>query len=344
MGEGLPTLLEQLGLSAATIRKLRSHDIETVAGLTGLNRRELAALTGIGPATVEEIITALETRGFALTADPFAAYRCARHGEPRGDATLTAFWLCDECAERFITDALHGTRPEFVGEQVDGVCSHCSRDMRIRLQQWLLCPVCERVLRSIGRGLVAARHLLERWTSDIQPAVPGLQLIEIDQPRLRVRGSTSNAEKDVVADFVIRRDAEEHAGIELKTGKSRIGKGRGIGPSMSRFQLDISDCDDIERAARDAGYPIYVVHSQVIDRVSPPSIRYVPIDAWWASPFELARAFQGRSQRPRESKEAAYFDVRAFHPLSEFAHHITAGDLRDSVARFRAAGMPRLYR
>ncbi len=344
MPRRLPLVVADLGLPNRTANALRRHDIETVEGLTGLNPREVSGLAGIGSAALAEILDALGAHGLALATDPYEAYVCARHDEPRGDSLLAGFWLCDECTDQFVGDALHGSSPEYAGEVVEGQCAHCNRDRAIRLRQWLLCPVCERVLRSIGRSLVAAKHLLEFWETRIQPTTPDLSLVELDQPRLRVRGSIGNAAKDVTADFVIQRDAEDLVGVELKTGKSRIGRGTGVGSAMSRFQLDISDCDDIERAGTESGYPVYVIHSQVIDRVSPPSVRYVAIEAWWATPFALAEAFLSRSQRQRESKEAAYFDTKAFRPLGDAIAHIQSGGLDQSVQLYRINGMPRLYR
>src|SRR5262249_2840542 len=142
--------------AAALIR----NGITTVAALVSLNIRELRALRGIGSGTESLILDALAEAHLVLADDPWEPYACVRHGGHGADVDLATFFLCPPCRDQYANGAFHGEPPTWLGSQrIDGYCGHCNLPRNdIAVTQWLLCGVCERVVRSIGRGLPAARY------------------------------------------------------------------------------------------------------------------------------------------------------------------------------------------
>lgn len=330
--------LDKLALSPALVRRLRNAGLKSSNELTALCERELLQIPGIGRKTVDAVEAALGDAGICLAGDPFGRYSCARHGQPAGDAGLTSFFLCQDCADEWVNDALAGAAPEWEGEKVTGYCIACNVRKDVRLRQWFLCAVCERVARSIGRSIEAERHVADEWANG---AGGGWKLRPVDLPRLRRPNSTART-KVAALDFLVSRKGKEVVGIELKTGRGEIG-GTGIGTRMGRFQLDVSDCDDIRNAARAAEVVPYVFHVQVIDRAEPPTVRHVATGLWWAEYPSLRTAFLEIRRRPRENRPAAYFDVGAFRPITDLAGHLAAVDLDDGIGKLKRAGWPSLY-
>lgn len=336
--------LESL-VGGAPARRLAASGIRDVEQLLGLNIRELRALPGIGPGTVERIRAALQHRGLELTADPWAAYICARHGEPAGDVALATFFLCSRCRDDFITLAFSATDPCWTGRtDITGYCGHCNRLVDdVRDSQWLLCGVCERVVRSIGRGLVAARSVLDAWDAQIAPVVPGVILTETDPPHLQPRNKETIAAKVSTADFTVTDDAGSPLfGLELKSGKKPVAGG-GVGAPMSRFQLDTTDCDDILTVMAREAMPIYLVHAQVLGRAEPPTERYVGLGLWWTDPWSMNEHFIDVAMRSRETRAAAYYRIGMFRVFATFAQHIRDGGVAEDRARLQRDGAPLLY-
>jgi hypothetical protein len=255
--------VDKLALSPALVRRLQGAGLRSTDDLTALCDRQLLQIPGIGPRTVAAIETALSDAGLSLTSDPFGRYTCARHGQPAGDAGLSSFFLCKSCAGEWINDAFAGADPAWEGEKVTGYCIACNVRKTVQLKQWFLCAICERIARSIGRSIEAERQVADTWTNS---AGSSWKLRPVDPPRLRRPNSTAGA-KVATLDFLVSRKGKDLVGIELKTGRGEIG-GTGIGTRMGRFQLDVSDCDDIRNAARAAEIVPYVFHAQVIDRAS----------------------------------------------------------------------------
>jgi hypothetical protein len=274
--------LEVLDLPRRTELILRSSGVTSVEELTALNERQLRAIRGVGARTLAAVRDALLERGFALAEDPWAAYLCARHGERSWDTSLSSLYLCEVCAAQFQEKAFGDEPPCYVGSALEGYCLHCNeRRADIRLRQWFLCGVCDRVVRSIGRSVVAARYVLAVWENRVAPVAPTVEFRETDVPELQPRSKETIAAKVATADFMANdRDSGELLfGVELKTGKSYI-TGDAIGSKMGQFQLDTSDCDDILTVVDRERVPVYLAHVQVVDRAEPPTVRYAALGLW----------------------------------------------------------------
>jgi len=322
---------------------LRSAGIRTVEELIALNEREVRALGGIGERAISAIDDALAARGLSLAIDPWDRYRCARDGERTWDTSLETIFLCDECARTFQAGPFDGTEPAHVGDPLNGYCVSCNELRDVRMRQWFLCGVCARVTKSIGRGVVAARYVLGFWREHVQPHAQGITLEETDPPVLRHRTSAAAApaSKPDLTAFAETTGSPVFA-IELKSGRSSIGPG-GVGAGMGRFQLDQTDCDDIRAAATSVNAVVYLFHVQVIDRAVPPTTRFAAVNLWWTDMFSMREHFQQITQRPRENRPAAYYDVRMFRRAAEFIDHVRAGQPAALTARLRRHGVPELY-
>jgi hypothetical protein len=332
-----------LGLRQGVVAALAADGIVTLADLVALNPRELRGVRGVGPAALEQIVAHLEARGLALAVDPFAPYSCARHGQPAGDASLATFFLCEECAEQWQSNAFDGQVPEYVGASVEGYCVDCNLEGRpVRLRQWFLCGTCERVARSIGRSVVAERFVARSWDEAVSPGAPGLALRSTDVPALR--GRRSGAAKVAAIDFAVADGGTDVLGFEMKSGKGHIpGRGGRVGTPIATFQLDQSDCDDITTVSNQLGLPVYLLHVQVVDRAAPPTLRYVAVGAWWTDPFTMSDHYKHSARRPREARDAAYFDVQMFRLFGTLAEHFARGEHLRIAERLAREGAPALY-
>lgn len=326
----------------AVEKKLLRAQIVSVEQLLALNERELRSLPGIGPTTITHIVSALKEAGLALAADPYAAYECARHSDVARDAELRAYFLCNSCREAYGHLAFGDRSPEWVSrEQVEGYCGHCNERRGVRLTQWFLCGTCDRVVRSIGRGLASAKYVESVWADTFEGA-SGLSLRETDPVELRPRGQRSDADRVAIADFVADYVSGEAAlGIELKSGRSAL-TGGGVGSPMSQFQLDATDCDDIRAAAVALKIPIFLVHAQVIGRAHAPTERYVGVGLWFARPWDMLQHLESVRRRPRETRDAAYFRTAMFRPFAEFPAYVKGRFCADLESMHRD-GFPILY-
>lgn len=324
-------------------RKLRNVGIGTTDHLTSHNARELGLRRGIGPATITAVVEQLARAGLELAKDPYAAYVCARHSEPARDAELRAFFLCDACRHSYTTLAFSSREPEWVSsESVDGFCGHCNDHREVRLTQWFLCGTCDRVTRSIGRGLASATYVETQWELSVERST-NLRLQETDPVLLQPRGRRSDPNRHPTPDFVATWESDQAAlGLELKSGRSPL-PGGGIGNPMSQFQLDTTDCDDIEAAVQTISAPVFLIHAQIIGRAYAPTERYVGVGLWYARPWDLLPNLEAVRRRPRETRDAAYFKTAAFHPFSDFSRYVEE-DYGDDLDLMRRSGFPALYR
>lgn len=340
--------LEALGLPRRALTPLQANGIGSVDDLIALNARELRLLPGVGPGTVAAILDALAAVDMALASDPWAPYVCARHAEPAADADLAGFFLCDRCRSEYSILALHTTAPEWVSQEpILGYCAHCNEHKsNVRHTQWHLCGVCERVLRSIGRGIASAKYVHEVWRDTVHPIVGDtLRMTETDPPELRTRGRRSDSTRVPLPDFTIIGEGSDDAvgGVELKTGKSAVAGG-GIGAAMSRFQLDTTDCDDIAAVTADLEIPMYLIHVQVLGRSDPPTERFHGVGLWWTDMWTMQMNFLNVAIRPRETRNAAYFHTRMFQQPEALARHFVSDGLRQDRQRLLRDGVPWLYR
>ena len=137
--------------------------------------------------------------------------------------------------------------------------------------------------------------------------------------------------------------AEPAFGFELKTGKSHISGVAAVGAGMGQFQLDTSDCDDITAVMAREIIPVYLLHVQVIDRAHPPTVEYRALAGWWTDPFGMSEHFKHVQRRPRETRDAAYYNVNMFQSLSTLAEHIENDGPARLAERIEEEGIPALY-
>lgn len=317
--------------------------IHTVEALTRLSERELGALPGIGPKAVAEVQRVLNEAGLSLAADMWDKYECARDGQRTWDTALESIYLCDTCADAFRAGPFGGAEPVYEGAELDGYCGSCNERQTVRMCQWFLCGVCARVTKSIGRGVIAARYITGFWNEFVAAYAPEIRLVETDPPLLNRRSRQPAAgEKNADLTALAGDPASPQFAIELKSGRSSIGRG-GVGSSMGRFQLDRSDCDDIVAASTSVKGIVYLFHVQVIDRAEPPTTRFAAVGFWWTHMFLMGEHFKEMTQRARENRPAAYFDVRMFQDPATFIDHVRKGEPRALTERVRREGVPRLY-
>lgn len=339
--------IARLQLSRRTSGILRAAGVNDLETLIKYNERELLALSGFGRVSMSDVYKALATEGCKLEQDPFAAYVCARHGERSWDTNLCSLFLCGDCAAAWTADVFDKQPAAYVSAPTGGFCVNCNVNRQdVALRQWFLCGTCERVARSIGRSVVAERFVSEQWNSLVVPHAPSLVLLGTDAPTLRRRGRDDSKNKHAEIDFVAHdeQDHEPVFGFELKTGKSHISGRAPVGAGMGQFQLDTSDCDDITAVMSREQMPVYLLHVQVIDRAHPPTIEYRAIAGWWTDPFQMREHFDRVQRRPRETRDAAYFNVNMFQPFSTLAEHIRNDGPVHLAERIEREGVPDLYR
>ncbi len=325
---------------------LNGAGIDSTLELLELNLRQLSGLAGVGPRAVDVIVQSLAEAGLDLAPDPWAPYVCARHNEQAGDAHLAGFYLCESCRHEYVTKALSERSPEWISEErIHGYCAHCNvNSADIRLTQWFMCGVCERVLRSIGRGLASAKYVLEVWERERIERHTRLQLIETDPPLLRPRGQRSDVNRVSLPDFMLLdRHSSPVAGLELKSGPKAASKESGIGAPMARFQLDTTDCDDICTVVEREGIPLYVLHVQVIGRAEPPTQRYCGVGMWWVDLWTMSDNFKSVEVRSLETRNAAYYRTSMFRGMEEFVEFVRESGIADDSRKLRRYGLPPLY-
>jgi hypothetical protein len=338
--------LGELGWPRRVLAPLAANGITATEQLTALNPRELRGLPGVGAKTVLAIQDLLGRHGLSLAFDPWGPKVCARHGDPGADVALASFFLCSQCRADFSAKAFSDADPQWISaETIEGYCGHCNRQRDdLRVTQWYLCAWCERVVRSIGRGIVAARYVVETWNEQVAPRLPHLILLETDPPQLQPRSKKTIADKVSAADFTAIDESGDAAfGFELKSGKKAVAGG-GVGDPMARFQLDTTDCEDILTVVSREAIPVYLLHVQVLGQFVPPTERYVGVGIWWTDMWSMESHFLNVDIRPRETKNAAYYNIRMFRPMPSFAEHVLSSKVERDRERIRREGAPTLYR
>ncbi len=104
-------------------------------------------------------------------ADARVVCRCVRCGRARRDTRLAAYWTCAPCVDELLV-AFSQEVPVWEGNEVQGYCSVCNDRNVVRLRQWLVCLVCERVTRRIDSGRVAVRFVARGGATRFAPQSP----------------------------------------------------------------------------------------------------------------------------------------------------------------------------
>lgn len=264
---------------------------------------------------------------------------CARHGSPRKDSRLRHYFMCDDCADVWVQDAFDGTAALYTGEAVLGYCILCNVERNdIRLRTWFLCDICDRVAKSIGRNHVAEESIIDFWNRNMANVHPELELIQNDLSALHHYGA-GNAAGQAPVDFIVqnRQTQQPVFGIENKTGRSAIAE-------MSNFQLDVSDCDCILHAMRTLQIPVYIIHAQVLEIWTPPTMGFRSVGLWWSDVYQMAANFVETQQRRDESRSAAFFRRGAFADIASWPAAVARDGVFPLVEQFAAEQIPAMYR
>jgi len=264
---------------------------------------------------------------------------CVRHLKQRKDVRLRHYFLCDRCAAKWQAEAFDDSAPLYVGEPVAGYCLLCNALLdAIRLRTWFLCDICDRVARSIGRNHVSEASVLDFWETEIRPLHPTVELVQNDPADLRPRRDTDTSGAAPVDFLAIDQSTGRVIfGIESKTGRSSIRE-------MSRFQLDVSDCDCILSEMKANGWPVYVIHAQVLELWHPPTMGFQTVGLWWTDVYRMAAHFKEVRMRRTEMRGAAYFSKKAFLPIDDLPDALMGDQDFALVERFAREGVPELYR
>lgn len=310
--------ITELPLKASIASKLARRAILSIGELTALCDREVLSIDGIGYKSLEEIQKALAHFGLELAEDEYGSLMCARHNKKRNDTRIRSYFLCEDCGVKFETQALHNAHPIFRIKIDEGefFCSNCNEKKVLSLYQWYICDVCDRVLRSIGRGLEADRGIIKWWNNAKNHVEYPLVLRETDPPQLEPINGGGDGDD---LDFKWMTDDSSLFGAEIKTGRNHLSGGN-IGSGMSRFQLDVSDIESIlsSMEKRDPFIPAYLFHCQVVDIPQPPTTKFDCVGIWWTSVLDLINSIEEIKQRPRENRPAAYINTTVFNQIDSF--------------------------
>jgi len=273
--------------------------------------------------------------------DDKAKYRyiCVRHNNERKDSRLTSFFLCDDCFKTLYETAFNRYDPAYVGNYVEGYCLYCGRLTKVRQYFYFLCEVCERIIHSYGVELVARNYILSWWNNVREKYNISIELRVEDpvMPMSYEQYIKFKSTHEPRPDFIALENGKPIFAIEMKTGRSSV-------EEMSSFQLDISDCSHIMQFLSSAQYriPTFLFHVQVLEEYKPPTVRYIAVNAWWASLFELEKNIVKIGMRPRERRPAVYYRPNIFKPIESFPQYILSNGLQ-SERQVLAERLPKLY-
>ncbi len=315
--------INYLELGTRVLSKLYAAGITNIDELISRCKREILFIAGIGNVSLDEIEAALDKVSLKLESDPYGKLVCARHNRERNDTRLKTFILCSDCASEYQINALHNTSPVLEMQLSGGPyhCSHCNELRNLSMFQWYVCDVCERVLKSIGRGIAANKGVIEWWESQrgLDPTLP--RIVNTDPPVLRAIGAGSDEDN---LDFEwVDDNGRTLFGTEVKTGRNRL-IGGSIGARMTRFQLDVSDIVAVLNAMeKDTPFtPAYLFHCQVVDLPRPPTTQFECVGIWWTALADLIDNIEEIKHRPREFRPAAYINKDTFEIIDSFVQEI----------------------
>jgi hypothetical protein len=329
LGISVDDELEKLDLPNHILNKLHNHGLSTINDIVVHCEREILTIEGIGQKSLNVIKGLLSEHGFSIAEDLYSPNICARHNLPRNDASLKTFYLCEQCAKDFQDLALDNKEPAFKQRIAGGpyYCTNCNEKRELSIYQWLLCDVCERVLRSLGRGVAASKGVLKWWERErnIDSSLPIISDTDPPVPRARAE-LTTNPQLDFMW---YNTNGEILFGAEVKTGRNHL-RGGSIRSRMTEFQLDVSDIQTVIKAMKtsDGFTPAYLFHCQVVDVAKPPTMKFVCVGIWWTSIKDLINSINEIKKRPRENRPAAYIDTRCFKIIASFVEEVATEGYR----------------
>lgn len=284
----------------------------------------------IGPTPIPRSDSGMSSQdAYRETLDPSGEWfeKCARHSASQTSRLLQHIYLCDPCARRFVHEVFNDRPFVYHGETVQGFCGLCNKRGAVTLRQHFACGPCWNVVLSYQKTYVASEAVREAWKTHVQGEFPALVLEETEEVTLDpyVRGARTkrqNAATLEILDFLV---SEKSLGspsttlfhIEMKSGPGNI-------DTMSEFQLDVNDYEDILGASCNTGAPAYVFHVQVEQEYHPPTRRGIGRRVWWTDLCRLRDAVKRVAARRGEDKKAIYFRTSAFAPVETFPDELRA--------------------
>lgn len=250
--------------------------------------------------------------------------KCARHQNTSTSRFVANFFLCDDCSDRLQREAFNNRPPIYEGLHVEGYCGLCNELTATDLRQWFVCPICVNVVLSYPKGFAASKYVHDFWAREITPVLPDLVLEELDEVKLEpfIPGKRSAKNKvQITQELDYRVSARLESGltplfcIELKAGPASI-------DTMSEFQLDVNDFNDIANGCNGCGLPAYVFHVQINDDYMPPTRRSVASNLWWTDVWTLDGARTAIRARRGEDKRAGYYKPSVFQTRDLFINEL----------------------
>lgn len=245
---------------------------------------------------------------------------CARHTSRTTTRALQHLYLCDACTIRLVREAFNDRPPTYHGETVDGFCGLCNVRTNVTLRQWFVCPFCWNVVVAYQKAFVASQAVLNFWAQEIQPRYPTFAIRETEPVYLAPYQQGGRTKKKAAAtldhlDFLVSelREGQQSPAfhVELKAGPGAI-------ETMTEFQLDVNDSNDIVGAVNHTKLPAYIFHVQLEHAYRPPTRRTVAAGMWWTDVVTLESSRTAVRARRGEEKNAGYYATAAFKPISTF--------------------------
>lgn len=249
---------------------------------------------------------------------------CARHTARQTTRMLQAIYLCDDCTMRLVHEAFNNRPPVYHGETIKGYCGLCSIQRDVTMRQWFVCGICWNVVLAYQKSIAATAGLQSWWNQAIKPVFPQLRLEETEPVYLSPFSRKAKTKKQAaqslsILDFSVLDVSSGQAvplfHIEQKTGPGSI-------ESMSEFQLDVNDFNDIVGAMNNTRVPAYIVHVQANQEYTFPTWRAVVTGLWWADLFTMYQHKKRVARRRGEDKNAVYFSPAAFKSIDVFTDEL----------------------
>jgi hypothetical protein len=263
---------------------------------------------------------------------------CARHSNRQVARTVQFLHLCDDCTRHLVRDAFNNRPPIYHGETITAFCGLCNELKEVTLREWFVCGICWNVVLSYQKAFVAPKVVQAYWAAQIAPTLPTFRLEESEQVVLAPYARTGKTKKEAAAildrlDFLVSEEVarvqQPRFHIELKTGPSAI-------ETMTEFQLDVNDSNDIAGAVNHTHLPAYIFHVQLDHEYRPPTRRAVVRGIWWTDVITLNEHRKDVRNRRGEDKDAGYYDTAAFQPIETFRGELQARRFEDLHRRVLA--------